>query len=213
MDQLSTYLPGILLAYSAFLVGILSPGPNVLAVMGTSMSVGRTSGLALAFGVAFGSLTWATLTVLGLSALLAAYASALTAIKIAGGFYLLWLAFKSFRAARSPQDTDARELAGRRRSPLGYLVRGYTIQMTNPKAALAWIAIISLGLQPGAPGWVATVIVLGTFALSTAIHMLYALAFSTPLMVKIYGKSRRGIQALLGCVFGFAGMKLLLSRS
>jgi hypothetical protein len=85
MDQLSTYLPGILLAYSAFLLGILSPGPNVLAVMGTSMSVGRTSGLALAFGVAFGSLTWATLTVLGLSALLAAYASALTAIKIAGG--------------------------------------------------------------------------------------------------------------------------------
>ncbi|TYC65220.1 LysE family translocator [Stappia sp. BW2] len=213
MDQLSTYLPGILLAYSAFLLGIISPGPNVLAVMGTSMSVGRTSGLALAFGVAFGSLTWATLTVLGLSALLAAYASALIAIKIAGGFYLLWLALKSFRAARSPQDTNARELAGRRRSPLGYMVRGYTIQMTNPKAALAWIAIISLGLQPGAPGWVATVIVLGTFVLSAAIHMLYALAFSTPLIVKIYGKSRRGIQALLGCVFGFAGMKLLLSRS
>jgi threonine/homoserine/homoserine lactone efflux protein len=213
MDPYSTYLPGILLAYSAFLLGILSPGPNVLAVMGTSMSVGRTSGLALAFGVAFGSLTWATLTVLGLSALLGAYASALTAIKIAGGFYLLWLACKAFRAARSTQDTNARELASGRRSPAGYLIRGYAIQMTNPKAALAWIAIISLGLQPGAPGWVAAVIVLGTFVLSTAIHMLYALAFSTPFMVRVYGKARRGIQTLLGCFFAFAGVKLLLSRT
>ena len=43
MDQLTTYLPGILLAYSAFLLGIASPGPNILAILGTSMSAGRGS--------------------------------------------------------------------------------------------------------------------------------------------------------------------------
>ena len=54
MDSLSLYLPGILLAYGAFFIGIASPGPNVLAVIGTSMSLGRKSGIALALGAAGG---------------------------------------------------------------------------------------------------------------------------------------------------------------
>lgn len=213
MQDVALYLPGILLAYSAFLLAIASPGPNILAVIGTSMSVGRTSGMALALGVAAGSFTWAVLTVFGLSAILATYASALLAIKIFGGLYLLWLAYKSFKSAASRHDIEATELAGGRRTPFGYLKRGYIIQMTNPKAALAWIAIISLGLQQGAPIWVGAVIVIGTFLLSIMIHMLYAVAFSTPAMVRIYGKARRGIQGILGTFFAFAGLRLLTSRS
>lgn len=213
MSELTLYLPGILLAYSAFLLAIASPGPNILAVIGTSMGVGRTSGVALALGVASGSFTWALLTVFGLSAILSTYASAILVIKIFGGAYLLWLAYKSFKSAASPHDIEAAELAGGRRSPIGYFKRGYLIQMTNPKAALAWIAIISLGLKEGAPMWVGAVIVLGTFALSIAIHILYALAFSTPAMVRLYGKSRRAIQGVLGAFFAFAGLKLLTSRS
>lgn len=84
MQEISIYLPGILLAYSAFLLAIASPGPNMLAVMGTSMSVGRSSGIALALGVATGSFTWAVLTVIGLSAIIGSYASALIVIKILG---------------------------------------------------------------------------------------------------------------------------------
>ena len=213
MQDISLYLPGILLAYSAFLLAIASPGPNILAVIGTSMSVNRASGMALAMGVATGSFTWALLTVFGLSAVLATYASALLVIKIFGGLYLLWLAYKSFKSALSKHDIEAKELAGGRRTPLGYFQRGYIIQMTNPKAALAWIAIISLGLQEGAPLWVGAVIVLGTFVLSIVIHLLYAVAFSTPVMVRIYGKARRGIQAVLGTFFALAGLRLLTSRS
>ena len=213
MQDISLYLPGILLAYSAFLLAIASPGPNILAVIGTSMSVNRASGMSLAMGVATGSFTWALLTVFGLSAILATYASALLFIKIFGGLYLLWLAYKSFKSAASSHDIEAKELAGGRRTPFGYFQRGYIIQMTNPKAALAWIAIISLGLQEGAPLWVGAVIVLGTFALSIIIHLLYAVAFSTPMMVRVYGKARRVIQGVLGTFFALAGLRLLTSRS
>ena len=212
MQDFTLYLPGILLAYTAFLLAIASPGPNILAVIGTSMGVGRGSGIALALGVASGSFTWALLTVFGLSALLATYASALLAIKIFGGAYLLWLAYKSFRSAASRHDIEAKELAGGRRTPFGYFKRGYIIQMTNPKAALAWIAIISLGLKAGAPLWVGATIVFGTFALSIAIHVLYALAFSTPVMVRAYGKARRTIQGVLGTFFALAGLRLLTSK-
>ncbi|MDA4844140.1 LysE family translocator [Hoeflea poritis] len=213
MEQFSDYLPGILLAYSAFLLGIASPGPNVLAIIGTSMGVGRQSGIALAYGVSLGSLCWALLTAFGLSAILATYASALLVIKIVGGLYLLWLAYKSFRAAASHQDMSARALNGGSRSPAGYFVRGFTIQMTNPKAALAWIAIISLGLGPEAPLWVAFAIVAGTAVLSLTFHFLYAVAFSTPFMVAVYARARRWIQGVLGTFFAFAGFKLLLGRS
>ncbi len=213
MEHISAYLPGILLAYSAFLLAIMSPGPNVLAVMGTSMSVNRRSGLALAMGVAGGSFCWAILTAVGLSAVIAAYSSALVAIKIAGGLYLLWLAYKSFRSALSAHDVEAVELAGGRRQPIGYFLRGFVIQMTNPKAALAWIAIISLGLKDGAPVWVALVIVAGTTVLSVVIHALYAVAFSSAPMVRLYARARRLIQGTLGVFFAFAGIRLLTGRT
>lgn len=212
MTNIALYLPGILMAYAAFLLAIASPGPNILAVIGTSMSIGRKSGIALALGVATGSFTWAILTVIGLSALLSQYAVALIVIKIFGGLYLLWLAYKSFKSAMAKHDIEAKELAGGKRTPFGYAKRGYIIQMTNPKAALAWIAIISLGLTDGAPHWVGLVIVLGTFALSILIHLMYAIAFSTPVMVRIYGKARRGIQGVLGTFFALAGLRLLISR-
>ena len=190
----------------------MSPGPNILAIMGTSMSIGRSSGLALALGVASGSFCWAMLTVVGLSTMLASYATALFAIKVAGGVYLLWLAYKSFRAATSRHGMETRVLDGESRSPRGYFLRGLTIQMTNPKAALAWIAIISLGLQKGAPIWVAVSIVAGATILSAVIHCIYAIAFSTTPMVRLYAKARRWIQGTLGAFFAFAGLKLLSSR-
>jgi amino acid exporter len=210
MAELSVYLPGILLAYSACLLGLASPGPNVLAVLGTAMGEGRRAGVALARGIAAGSVLWALLTAAGLSALLATYAAALIAIKIAGGLYLLWLAIKAFRAAASAHATVT--TVDRQRSRRAYVLRGLVIQMTNPKAVLAWIAIMSLGLQRDAPLWVVGAIVVGTSTLSLAIHSVYAVAFSTPTMVRLYGRARRAIQATLGVFFGFAGIKLLTSR-
>ena len=212
MNELSIFLPGIGLAYSAFLLSIMSPGPNVLAIMGTSMSVGRREGLSLGLGVATGSFCWAMLTATGLSAILASFAVALTAIKIVGGLYLLWLSYKAFRSAAAIHDITATTLTNAPMTTIGYWRRGFTIQMTNPKAALAWIAIISLGLQADAPHWVAVVIVVGTTILSIAIHAVYALAFSSAPMVRLYGLARRPIQAALGAFFAFAGIKLLSSR-
>jgi threonine/homoserine/homoserine lactone efflux protein len=180
--------------------------------MGTSMSVGRSQGLTLGLGIATGSFCWAMLTATGLSALLASYAIALTIIKVAGGLYLLWLAYKAARSATSTHDIAATTLSNAPVTALGFFLRGFTIQMTNPKAALAWIAIISLGLQAGAPYWVAAMIVIGTTALSIVIHAIYALAFSSTPMIRLYGKARRVIQGTLSAFFAFAGIKLLTSR-
>ena len=122
MGEIAAFLPGIGLALAAFLLSIMSPGPNILAILGTSMSVGRRPGVAVALGVATGSLCWAALTAAGLSALLATYAVATTGIKIAGGAYLLWLAYKSFRAAASRHDMQTRTLNGSGDRAVGFLL-------------------------------------------------------------------------------------------
>ncbi|WP_442583515.1 LysE family translocator [Mesorhizobium sp. ASY16-5R] len=212
MDQIVVYLSSILMAYTAFLIAMISPGPNVMAVMGTSMSFGRSQGVALALGISTGSFIWGTLAAVGLSTLLATYALALTVLKIVGGLYLLWLAYKAFRAASSSQTIEGRVFDSDPTTELQHYGRGLTVQMTNPKAALAWIAIISLGLQPDAPAWVAVAIIVGTTLLSILIHLGYALIFSSAPMIRLYAKARRPIQASLGAFYAFAGLKMLTSR-
>jgi threonine/homoserine/homoserine lactone efflux protein len=212
MDQLDFYLTGILLAYAACFLGLMSPGPNVLSVIGTAMRTGRRAGVALALGVSAGSLLWGLLTGAGLTVLLAAYASVLFFIKIISGLYLLWLGLKAFHSAAYPTPIDTKDLVPRR-SPLRYFVRGLTVQMTNPKAALTWIATMSLGVQADPPWWVIAVIIAGTSFLSVTGHLLYALAFSTERVVLVYRQTRRFIETALGTFFCFAGIKLLTSRT
>src|SRR6201999_2954503 len=89
----------LLLAWSAYLVGTASPGPSNLAIMSIASTSGRRTAFAFAAGVISGSFFWAMLAALGLSAALTAYSGFLVGVKICGGLYLLWLAFKSGRAA------------------------------------------------------------------------------------------------------------------
>ena len=212
MHQFAAYIPEILLAYAAIMLALMSPGPNILAVVGTSMGSGRRYGVALALGVAAGSFCWAMLTVIGLTAVLTAYAAVLTLIKVAGGCYLLWLGYKSLRSAASSKVVNTTDL-GATAKPSNYFFRGLTVQMTNPKAALAMIAIMSIGVQADAPVWVGIALVSGITLLSLAGHLFYAFAFSTAPVVALYLKARRGVEAALGAFFCFASVKLLTDRS
>lgn len=212
MVELSYFLPGVFLIYGVFLLQNASPGPNVLAVIGTSMSAGRFAGLAVSFGVACGTLTWSTASVLGLSAIIAGYGHLLFYIKIAGGFYLLYLAYRAFRSAWSATDLDAPPAAKANRTLFSFYRRGYLLNLTNPKAALGWIAIVSLGLEAGSPAWVSFAIIFGTTILSLGVHVTYTFVFSTPGMIAVYARARRPVQAVLGGLFSFAGYKLLTAK-
>jgi len=144
------HLASLFLALGIFSVGFISIGPNILAIMGTSMERGRRNGVSLALGVGTGSGIWASLTVTGLTALVSAYAGAITFLKIFGAMYLLWLANRAFKsAASSDVKTVTRAATGN-----NLFLQGLAIQMTNPKAALHWVAIVGIGLGADAPLWV-----------------------------------------------------------
>ena len=212
MELFLAYLPGVVLAHTAVLLALMSPGPNILAVIGTSMSIGRREGIALALGVASGTFLWVSLTVIGFTAVIATYAAVMVALKIFGGLYLLWLGYKALRSAASTKEIHT-TVAATDGTWKSYFLRGLTVQMTNPKAALAMIAIVSLGVHAGAPAWVGASIVLGTSLLSLCGHLLYAITFSTKPMVALYAKARRVIEATLGAFFCWMGIRLLSERN
>lgn len=205
---MSDAFSSLFLALGIFAVGFVSIGPNILAIIGTSMERGRASGVQLALGVGTGSAVWAMGTVAGLTAVITAYAGVVTLLKVFGAAYLLWLAYRAFRSAATP--ARQHKPAGVRGKNL-YL-HGIAIQLTNPKAALQWIAIVGIGLGNDAPLWVGLALIAMATALSLAVHVLYAVTFSTRPVVAAYQRARHWIDASLGLFFSFAAYKIITYR-
>jgi threonine efflux protein len=210
----------VLLAYTAYFIGTASPGPSNLAIMSLAMGSGRKAAFAFALGVMSGSFSWALLASLGLSAVLATYSQLLVAIRVTGGLYLLWLAWKSARSALTPQMPLAATTRVADSSRRLY-VRGLLLHLTNPKAILVWLSIVSLAMPAGSgasnstSGSAAhtTAVVLGCMAIGVCVFSSYAVLFSTATARRVYGAIRRWMDGSLAVVFSIAGIKLLTSRN
>ena len=86
------------------------------------------------------------------------------------------------------------------------------MHLTNPKAILGWIAIMTLGLGPNTPEVVILVLLAGCAVISLSFNCGYALLFSTDAMVRGYRRVRRSIESVFAVVFAIAGLKLLTAR-
>ncbi|OJY71766.1 MULTISPECIES: LysE family translocator [unclassified Rhizobium] len=199
------------LIYATYVIATASPGPSNMAIMATAMRDGRLPALALAAGVVSGSLFWAILAATGLSAVLAAFAQALFVIKIAGGVYLLYLAFRAGRSALRPKSDFGGANVERATPRYGALYRqGLLMHIGNPKAILSWIAIMSLGFRQDAPAGLFPLIIAGCAILGVIVFGGYALLFSTASMAALYTRLRRSIETVLSVVFATAGLRLLI---
>lgn len=205
MAEISAIYLGIL----AYLVATVSPGPATLAIMTIAARHGRRAGLQLASGVILGSLFWGMCAAFGLAAVIARFAGLFSALKLVGGLYLLWLAFKALRSAASANDRSrVRQIENGK----SYLLQGLAIHLTNPKAVLAWIAILSIGVQHDAPVWHSLAMFGGCAVLGICVFAGYALVFSTLRAQSLYARARRPVELLLGLVFGTAGLKLITAQ-
>ncbi|MBB4234345.1 LysE family translocator [Rhizobium esperanzae] len=200
----------LIVVYIAYVIAAGSPGPSNMAIMNVAMSRGRRPALVLAAGVVTMSTCWGLIAVTGISTLLVRYAHALLFLKIAGGLYLLWLAWKAARSA--VRDAPASEFV-RPAAEFGALYRrGILMHLGNPKAVLAWVAIMSLGLKPGASPETAVMAFGGCVLLGISIFTGYAVLFSTAPMVRGYARARRWIEGSLALFFAGAGSRLLFSH-
>ena len=208
LDSLSFLIAPLI----AFFIAAASPGPATLAVAATSMAHGLRPGLALGLGLTIGLSIWGALTALGLGALIVAWAPALIVLKVLGGLYLLYLAWMS---AKSALTVSANPLTPARGSDRGrrMIWRGFLLNLMNPKAVLAWTAVIALG-KPDQGGIYAMILIVALCTLSGfLIYAAYALSFSAPPVSALYERGRRWFEGFFAIGFGLAGVKLIISRN
>lgn len=127
-----------ILAFVAAVIGLaLAPGPDNIYVITQSLSNGVKSGLATTAGLISGCIVHTALLAFGVSAMISASESLFFAIKLFGAAYLLWLAYKVYRA----DDTiDLQKGADQKR--LWELLKiGVIMNLVNPKVMLFFLAL------------------------------------------------------------------------
>ena len=127
----------------AFLVAsilfIQVPGPSLLFTIGRALTVGRREALLSVVGNGLGVTTQAFLVALGLGAVVAASATAYTAIKLAGAGYVIWLGIQAIRDRAKAREALEAQVAAER----GHALRiGYVVGVTNPKTILFFVAFL-----------------------------------------------------------------------
>jgi len=161
--------PGVLLTYSlACFVLFITPGPDMSLFLAKTMSGGRKAGIASMLGAMTGCCVHTLLAALGVSALLAASATAFTVLKIVGALYLLWLAID---AVRHGSALNLKSEAKQDVSFWSTFLVGVGINLTNPKVVLFFVTFLPQFVQVGDPAASSKLVFLG----------LYFITFTAPL--------------------------------
>ena len=116
----------------------LTPGPDVLYIVGRSLSQGRLAGVVSAVGISAGCLFHVAAAALGLSALLLAVPIAYDALRYAGAAYLMWMGIRALRLRAGAVTVPSLAC-----TPLGAIFRqGMVTNVLNPKVALFFLAFL-----------------------------------------------------------------------
>src|SRR3954447_6330621 len=151
----------------ASLLLIAIPGPDQALIVRNALVRGRGAGLRTMLGGASGLLFHSTAAVLGLSALLAASATAYMALKVAGVAYLLYLGVRMLREAGQDTAAEAEPTKGARPFAQGLLSNA-----TNPKCALFFLTFLPQFLPEHGPRLPTAIALVAIF------EMLYLMWFS-----------------------------------
>ncbi|HQY34219.1 MAG TPA: LysE family translocator [Actinotalea sp.] len=140
---------------------IVAPGPAVTFILATTLRRGRGAGLAATAGVELGNTVHVVAAAFGVSAVVAASATAFTVIKVAGAAWLLWLAVRAWLARTPGTLAQVGSPAGdggaagvptedRAGGPAGgaSVRAGFLVGVLNPKTALFFLAFLPQFVRP-----------------------------------------------------------------
>lgn len=196
-------------ALIAFFFAAASPGPATLAVSTTAMAGGKRAAALLGIGLAVGLGFWGLVAAAGLGALLVQSSVALAILRWFGGAYLIWLALQSARSA------IAVGLGAKAVAPVSggkLLLRGILLNLSNPKAVLAWISVLAIGAGSTENGSGLALTTTLCAGLGLTIYLAYALLFSQATIRSGYLRAQRTIDGLAAAFFGYSGLRLILTR-
>jgi threonine/homoserine/homoserine lactone efflux protein len=172
----------------AALVLLLTPGPAVLYIVTRSVDQGRRAGLVSVLGVHAGTLVHVGAAAAGLSAVLAASATAFSVVKYLGAAYLVYLGIRQL-VSRGGESANAAPAAPRLRRAF---VDGFVVNVLNPKTALFFLAFLPQFVTVSRGAVAAQILGLGLVfcALGLMTDGLYALTAGS---VAHWLRARRGV--------------------
>jgi threonine/homoserine/homoserine lactone efflux protein len=200
--------PQLFLAFLlAAWVLILTPGPDMLFVIGQTLAGGARRGWAAMFGIVAGAMVHISLAASGVAALIAASPALFDALRIAGAGYLLWLAHGALRSAWRGGG-EMRPAAPARAA----FRDGFLTNLTNPKVILFFLAFLPQFVDPArAPAWLQMAI-LGPLVPLMALPAYGLLIAGADRAAARLAAFSRWLDGLAGLLFLALGLRLLLGQ-
>lgn len=138
-----------LIAYSiALSIAAVIPGPGIAALVGQSLGSGLRMSLFFMAGIALGDIVYLTIAIAGLAAIAQLFANAFLAIKILGGAYLLYLAYKFWKSEAGLTQIDRFQ----NRKGFRVFLAGFAVTLGNPKTIIFYLALLPTVLNLEAIG-------------------------------------------------------------
>jgi threonine/homoserine/homoserine lactone efflux protein len=202
-----------LFVLSGFLLNI-TPGPDTLYIVGRGSTQGWRAGAVAALGIGAGTLVHICAAALGLSAILAASATAFIVVKIIGAAYLLYVGISLIRSAGASQSSPSTVLA--RPAPIrSIFIQGFLTNVLNPKVALFFLAFLPQFVASDASSKPLAFLFLGgIFDFNGTLWNLFV-AWSTARLSSRLAPSavfKRWFKRCVGSVFVFIGIRLALAH-
>ncbi|TIH14705.1 LysE family translocator [Marinifilum sp. JC120] len=188
----------------------IAPGPDMAFILSHTVTGGKKAGFAAMFGIWSGAFVHVLLAALGLSAIVAASATAFGVVKWVGVIYLFWLAIDAFRSKGSTLDIQKKST---QLSSAAIFKQGMFIDILNPKVATFFLAFLPQFIVEGAgPVW-AQLMFHGTLIIVMAALIEPPLIYAGDRITGRLRESRKlqvWLDRALGSVFVAFGIKLAM---
>jgi threonine/homoserine/homoserine lactone efflux protein len=201
----------LLVFITAGLLLNITPGPDVLYIVGRSLGQGRSAGVVSALGISAGCLFHVAAAAFGLSALMVALPLAYDVVRYAGAAYLVWLGLRALVSKSSPFQMQRVESA-----PLGRIFRqGMLTNVLNPKVALFFLAFLPQFTDPTRGPLAFQIIMLGLIFIANGTVVCLAYAFSASWLgdwLKTRYDIATWLNRAMGGLFVVLGLRLALGH-
>jgi threonine/homoserine/homoserine lactone efflux protein len=208
----------LLLFVAAGILLNLTPGPDVLYIVGQSLRAGAKAGVVAGLGITAGCFVHVFAAAVGVGALLAASATAFNVLKWAGAAYLLWVGVRllTSRGATVRWGSASRSPPACEEAKPSYVAvfrGGFLTNVLNPKVAIFFLAFVPQFIAPGAANKALAFVLLGTLfnINSVAVNSAWALAAAWMARRDAVQRGMQWLDRVAGVLFISFGLKLALA--
>ncbi|WP_417278470.1 LysE family translocator [Celeribacter sp.] len=191
---------------SLHMVAAMSPGPSFVVSVRTAASEGFRPAFELAVAFGLGAVIWALAAMSGLSILFEIFPRAYLAFKIAGGIFLIWIGYKTFRHAHDPLPETT--LLASPRSLANAFRLGLMTQLSNPKPAVFFGAVFAGLIPPETSLAVKGLLLFFVFFDETLWYVIVARLFSRQKARQAYGRAKLWTDRALGGMIALFGVRI-----